>query len=657
MATRQLGGVVRHLRRAALLHDGGETTDGRLLERFISRRDATAFAALVKRHGPMVLGVCRRVLGNEADAEDAFQATFLVLVKKAASVVPRAQVGNWLYGVAHNTALKAKAMNSKRRAKERQAAVRPDSAEETWQPLQEVLDRELARLPDRYRVPIVLCDLEGKPLKEAARQLGWPQGTLASRLARGRVLLARRLAGHGLTLSGGALAAALAHGTASAGMPAPLAITTVEAAGAVATGQAAAGVVSAKVAALTKGVVKGMLLTRLRTVIVLLLALGLVGAGINLLRDPTQAADPPEARGAPAPRLDAGGDRALPPPVRGNKEPQKPITLDAGGPVDSVAWSPDSKTLATQNRTNPDGEGRFKGNALKLWDARTGKLLRTLVEVERWLNSICFSPDGSAIAGTVWRREDGKQVYEVKLWDPQTGKEKATLAGANHRLHRIAFSPDGKLLAACSAVITPLGQTTGGEVYLWEIKTGDLLWQKEEHKDQLNGIAFSPDGKTLASGGHDRKILLWDVKTGKVLRVLEGHEEHGVCSLAFAPDGKTLASGGLDGTVRLWDAEGGKLTHTLQGYAKGAILEVAFTPDGKTLAAGGCVPVQGKPGGPEPATGGVKLWDVQRGALRESVRVVLGPVRALAVSPDGSTLAVGAWSHQVKMIRISPTPK
>src|SRR5262249_39553350 len=145
---------------------------------------------------PMVLGVCRRVLRNEADAEDAFQATFLVLVKKAASIRPRGMVGNWLYGVAHTTALKARAMRTRRLAKEREAAARPkpEAAAGAWEQLHGLLDQELKALPDKYRAAIVLCDLEGKSVKEAAQQLGCPPGTIGSRLARGRRLLSRRLA-------------------------------------------------------------------------------------------------------------------------------------------------------------------------------------------------------------------------------------------------------------------------------------------------------------------------------------------------------------------------------------------------------------------------------------------------------------------------------
>src|SRR5262249_54644234 len=140
--TGPMNDVVRHLRRAALLQDGAGLTDGELLERYLRRRDEAAFEGLVRRHGPMVWGVCRRVLGHEADAEDAFQATFLVLARKAAAVVPRARVGNWLYGVAHNTARKAKAMNARRRARERQAAeqARPGPPEDEGRDLHGLLD-------------------------------------------------------------------------------------------------------------------------------------------------------------------------------------------------------------------------------------------------------------------------------------------------------------------------------------------------------------------------------------------------------------------------------------------------------------------------------------------------------------------------------------
>jgi RNA polymerase sigma factor (sigma-70 family) len=285
MTTGQPQTVLRHLRRLVLRDDAGPA-DGELLEEFVARRDEAAFEALLRRHGPMVLGVCRRVLANQADAEDAFQATFLVLVRKAASIVPRAMVGNWLYGVAHNTALKAKAMKGKRRAMERRAAAKAGPAREDDRQLQECLDRELSRLPEKYRVPVVLCELEGKSLKEAARQLNWPQGTVASRLARARALLAKRLSGQDPTLPVGALALVLSQAVARAQVPAPLTASTIQAASSFAAG----GAVSATVAALTEGVLKAMLLTKLKGTLagLILVVVVFLGGGYLL---PTRAAD------------------------------------------------------------------------------------------------------------------------------------------------------------------------------------------------------------------------------------------------------------------------------------------------------------------------------------------------------------------------------
>ena len=274
--TSRLSGVLNHL------HDLKNTgpSDGHLLERYLARRDETAFAAIVRRHGPMVLGVCRRVLKNAHDAEDAFQATFLVLVTKAASVRPRELVGHWLYGVAYRTALKAKALAARRSAKERTMAPQQTHHDEPpadWLPL---LDEELNALPEKYRLPLVLCDLDGKTRKQAARQLGWPDGTLSTRLTRGRVLLAERLTRRGVALAGGAAALAALGGAASAQVPAALAASTVRAATGFAAGHAAAAV-SADVAALTQGVLKAMFLTKLKTVLAVALVLSLVALGVG----------------------------------------------------------------------------------------------------------------------------------------------------------------------------------------------------------------------------------------------------------------------------------------------------------------------------------------------------------------------------------------
>jgi RNA polymerase sigma factor (sigma-70 family) len=279
MATRQVSQVIQHLRRAVLLRDGTAFTDGQLLECFIQQRDNAACAALVQRHGPMVWGVCRRILPNHQDAEDAFQATFLVLVRRAASVMPREMVANWLYGVAHQTALKARATAALRRGRERQVTTMPEpvaAGPDPWPDLQPLLDQELSRLPDKYRVPVVLCDLEGKTRKEAARQLDWPEGTVAGRLVRARVMLAKRLARHGVVLSGGALAAVVSQNAAAACVPAALASATIKTASLVAAGQALApGAIPATVAALTDAMMKGMLLSKLKIATAVLLAVGL----------------------------------------------------------------------------------------------------------------------------------------------------------------------------------------------------------------------------------------------------------------------------------------------------------------------------------------------------------------------------------------------
>jgi RNA polymerase sigma factor (sigma-70 family) len=266
MPAGQLAGVIRHLRSAARQHEAAQAGDAELLERFIAHRDQGAFELLVRRHGPMVLGVCKRVLGNETDAEDAFQATFLVLVRKATAIRPRTQVGNWLHGVAHKTALKARAMASRRRVKERDAgAARGRNAtDHAREALLEILDGELGALPEKYRAPIILCDLEGLSYREAAARLRCPQGTLSGRLTRARALLARRVARHGAPVTAAALAALLAR-DASASVPPSLTAWATQAGATFAAGKTLSeGVVSSKVSSLAEGVLKMLLLSKLR---------------------------------------------------------------------------------------------------------------------------------------------------------------------------------------------------------------------------------------------------------------------------------------------------------------------------------------------------------------------------------------------------------
>jgi RNA polymerase sigma-70 factor (ECF subfamily) len=276
-----MSAVVRHLRRVARHADGAGESDGHLLECFLARRDEVAFESLVRRHGPMVLGVCRRALNNTHDAEDAFQATFLVLARKAASVRPRELLANWLYGVACNTARKARALARKRRSRERQVIPMPEPEaprHEGGDDLRPLLDCELCHLPAKYRAPVVLCDLEGKTRKEAAESLGWPEGTVSGRLARARQMLAKRLARRGVTLSAAGLA--LLRDSAEAGLPNALVVFTVEAATRFAAGQSAAAAgLAPRAAFLTEGVLQAMRASRFKIAAVVLLLTGLIFVG------------------------------------------------------------------------------------------------------------------------------------------------------------------------------------------------------------------------------------------------------------------------------------------------------------------------------------------------------------------------------------------
>lgn len=225
---------------------GDGWTDGELLARFVRSRDEDALAALVRRHASMVWGVCRRLLRNHHDAEDAFQATFLVLVRKAVGV-PREAVPNWLYGVARQTAVRVRATTVKRGLRETQVVHMPEPTvlEVRDVELQGVMDEELSLLPKHYRGVIVLCDLEGMSRKEASRQLGIPEGSVASRLARARALLAKRLDRRGVVFSASLVSLfSVGEGVGATSAPAALVAFTIKAANLLAAGQAAG--VSAK---------------------------------------------------------------------------------------------------------------------------------------------------------------------------------------------------------------------------------------------------------------------------------------------------------------------------------------------------------------------------------------------------------------------------
>jgi RNA polymerase sigma factor (sigma-70 family) len=260
-------------------------SDGQLLDRFVAARDEAAFLALLQRHGPMVLGVCRRILGDAHDADDAFQAAFLVLVRKAGSIGKRESVGAWLYGVACRTASRARVVRARRHRREspgvNDVAANDPPPDLLWRDLRPVLDEEIGRLPEKFRAPFVLCYLEGKTNEEAARELGCPRGTLLSRLARARERLRARLLGRGIGLAAVALALGLSREAASAAVPPSLVTATAHAALAVLAGPATAGAVPASVSALTEGVVRTMFLKKLCVAGAVLVALGALVIGLG----------------------------------------------------------------------------------------------------------------------------------------------------------------------------------------------------------------------------------------------------------------------------------------------------------------------------------------------------------------------------------------
>jgi len=293
------GGAVRDLRTLFEAGAVGGLADGPLLARFVARGEEAVFEAIVRRHGPMVWGVCRRILQDHHDAEDASQATFLVLARRAASVRPREKLGHWLYGVACRTARKARAARAKRRARETPMPVTPEAGTPTVDRPDDLLlrlDRELSRLPEKYRAPVVLCELEGLTHGEAAGRLGWPVGTLSGRLSRGRALLAGRLSRPGQRLSGGSLAVRLAEDAALVAVPRSWFAATARAACRSGKGAAAAGSVPAGVIDLTREVCRAMWISKLKLVaavsaVTFTLAAG--GAGVVFR---TRADDRPDAK-------------------------------------------------------------------------------------------------------------------------------------------------------------------------------------------------------------------------------------------------------------------------------------------------------------------------------------------------------------------------
>ncbi|HEY7426476.1 MAG TPA: sigma-70 family RNA polymerase sigma factor [Gemmataceae bacterium] len=605
-----------------------------LLERFLGCRDEAAFTALVSRYGPMVLRLCRRWLRKEQDVEDTFQATFLVLARRASAIRSRDSLAAWLHGVAYRVASRARTADSRQQLRE---APGPDLNppdphrdpldELTARELLTVVDEEVQRLPQAYRLPVLLCCLEGKSQEEAARLLGWTPGSVKGRLGRGRQRLQERLVRRGLTLSAALAAVAIGQGAASAVPPAALASATVRAAVSFAAGSGAAGAaISSRLLVLAEEGMKGLAVAKVKVGAALVLLTGVLVGGVGLAthqaptakppasggkeiaRPTAKRADQPKPGGGEQGRTDHHGD-LLPP---GALARMGTLRFRHWAPLNSAAYSPDGKLLATAGTAD---------NQVRLWEAATGRLLAAV--------------PGN---GTVVFTHDGQRLFycgsntnaESKLLNiGGLREEESPIFAVNSKC--MALSPDGR----CLALNTWKNQPPH-EVRVCDVTTGKVRLRLTGHQKPVSCLAYSPDGKTIVTAGDEAIIRLWDAATGKLLLRLDGHRpvdgyrDH-MLAVTFSPDGKQLVSGGMDQTVRLWDVAAGKEVRRL-GEHKGGVLCVAFTPDGGQVLTGGLK---------EP----IRLWDAATGKEVRHYPKRSEFASQMAFAPGGKTMAVVHWGY------------
>jgi RNA polymerase sigma factor (sigma-70 family) len=546
MAQGRLSDLRQYFRRILGAAGDEQSADGQLLERYVKEGDEAAFAALVQRYGSLVFGVCKRVLQDPHDAEDAFQATFLVLVRKAPTLDRSGPIGNWIYTVAYRTAAKARANAARRRNFEKRALPMPADQTIDYAILQElrpVLDQEINRLPEKYRAPLVLCYLQGKTNEQAAHELGWPSGSMSRRLAQGRKLLHKALVGRGFmlpALSGTVLGTLLTSEASASAVPGSLAATTVKAAmlfnAKTVVGTAA---LSPSAAALAEETLRALVIPKLKVVslvlLKLVLPLGLMTFGAAV----TWEVLPALRNSAYDPGSHAWQHTAC------QKVWEHDTTLyGRTTPVAVLAAAPDGVTIASGGE-RPDP-------TIQLLDLPSRRVRDNgvLAGHEDTVTALAFSPDGRLLAS-------GSQDQSIRLWDlTRSDYPSAVLRGHDKGVTSVAFVPPGSNLLVSAGL--------DGTIKLWDVATSRCVKTLPADAGPVACLAVSPEGKILASGGFDGTVHLWDLSGGKVPRTLSGHRDK-VSSICFSPNGKLLASASWDRTIRTWEIASGQ-PRVLEGH-------------------------------------------------------------------------------------------
>jgi RNA polymerase sigma factor (sigma-70 family) len=626
-------GYFRPRRKAA---SGAELTDSQLLARFARGRDEAAFATLVGRHGPLVMGVCRRVLRNAADAEDAFQATFLVLSRRAGTVAWRSSVGNWLHETAYRLARKHRAADCRRQARERELAPRTvgaSSVAPAWRELCDLLDDELRRLPWRERSALLACYLEDRTQDEAARQLGWSLRTLQRRLAQGRELLRARLVRHGLPLPAAFLAGTLVHDALASGTAAEMA----RAAAVFASGGSPA--VRAAATALAAGSLRAGARAMLRLVVACLVlsGVGLVGVRrVSTLWEDVEGAQANASPGTPIARqlVDAEGD----PLPEGTVTRLGTLRLRHTRAVTAVAFTPDGRGVVA---------GDEGGNFI-LWDVESGWPIRRLRTAPRDpvdAVPVAVSPDAGTLA---WAAEGRVQVA-----DADDAGNPVSWPAENTGISALTLSPGGQTLAI------DYGGGATQSLALYDARTGQKHGDIFSFED--SGLAervFSPDGKTLAyTSQAGATVRLFDVASGEELRTL-GAGLAVTDRIAFAPDGKTIVTLSLPTTGAVYSPDGNGIVAPARGAAA-VFWDVATGREMRRANRAGNLQC------PAYFPGGKVLADVEDGRLtfRDAASDAklgesdLTPAQRLVVSPDGKTVATLRDESQTFDLWDAPTAR